>query len=294
MRFLKATHTGKIDLGMGVSVPCYVLDDAKHTRVLSQRGFEGAAGIPHKDRSLIRAADKIEKNYGGSNLYAQSFRQPIEFRVPSGSIAHGFNATAVADFCGLIIEAHFAGGLSPAHEEIARHCARLQAAYAQIGIIALVDEATGYQSERENDELQKLLKLYISDELMPWTARFPAQFFKHMFRLRGWSWGTGQQGPRYAGKLVNWVVYDRMPPCVLDELRRRNPAKAGRRDHHHHQHLTENHGVRELEHRITQAVTLMEVAKDWSMFARLLDRVSPPYGGQLLLSIPEEINAEPS
>ena len=33
---------------------------------------------------------------------------------------------------------------------------------AKVGIVALVDEATGYQYEREKDELQKILKAYLT------------------------------------------------------------------------------------------------------------------------------------
>mgnify|MGYP003561277120 CR=1 FL=1 len=50
-------------------------------------------------------------------------------------------------------------------------------AFARVGITALVDEATGYQYERENDELQKILKAYISEELLPWQKRFPDIFY---------------------------------------------------------------------------------------------------------------------
>lgn len=42
---------------------------------------------------------------------------------------------------------------------------------AKVGIIALVDEVTGYQHDREQHELQKLLKAYISRELLPWQNR---------------------------------------------------------------------------------------------------------------------------
>ena len=43
--------------------------------------------------------------------------------------------------------------------------------FARVGIIALIDEATGYQHEREQDELQKLLKAYIAEE---YSTVFPA------------------------------------------------------------------------------------------------------------------------
>ncbi len=46
-------------------------------------------------------------------------------------------------------------------------------AFAKTGLVAVIDEVTGYQYDRERDELQKLLSAYISEELMPWTKRFP-------------------------------------------------------------------------------------------------------------------------
>jgi hypothetical protein len=41
-----------------------------------------------------------------------------------------------------------------------------------LGITALVDEATGYQYDRERDELQKILSKYISNELLAWQKTF--------------------------------------------------------------------------------------------------------------------------
>lgn len=39
--------------------------------------------------------------------------------------------------------------------------------FARVGITALVDEATGYQYDREKNELQKILKAYIAEDLLP-------------------------------------------------------------------------------------------------------------------------------
>lgn len=75
-------------------------------------------------------------------------------------------------------------------------------ALANVGITALVDEATGYQKDRPKDELRLILEAYISKELLPWTERFPEEFYKEMFRLRQWPFSSveypkkGPQGPR--------------------------------------------------------------------------------------------------
>lgn len=58
--------------------------------------------------------------------------------------------------------------------------------FARVGITALVDEATGYQYDREKNELQKILKAYIAEDLLPWQKRFPDIYYKELFRLNGW------------------------------------------------------------------------------------------------------------
>ena len=56
--------------------------------------------------------------------------------------------------------------LSPRQRIIADQCEILLRSFAKIGIIALIDEATGYQYEREQAELQAILKAFISEEVL--------------------------------------------------------------------------------------------------------------------------------
>ena len=56
---------------------------------------------------------------------------------------------------------------------------------AKVGLIALVDEATGYQYEREEDALQMKLKLYLqSEEIRKWEPTFPDELWKDSADLR--------------------------------------------------------------------------------------------------------------
>ena len=114
----------------------------------------------------------------------------------------------------------------------------LMRALAHVGIIALVDEATGYQDQREKDELRSILKAYISEDLLPWTERFPREFFKQIYRLHGWEFNkkTTRHTP-LVGKLINRWVYEQLPKGVLGELQTRNPVvpEKGYRRHKHHQ-----------------------------------------------------------
>ncbi len=148
---------------------------------------------------------------------------------------------------------------------------------AHVGIIALVDEATGYQQERARDELNQILEAYISAELLPWTKRFPNEFFRQLYRLNGWQYVEGNhKRPRYVGNMINLLVYEHLPPGVLPELKRLNPPnESGRRKHTHHQFLTPETGHPHLDKQIIEVTTLMRVSDDKQAFKRLFEKAFP-------------------
>ena len=69
---------------------------------------------------------------------------PIKFRHSGGGgIAFGYPATILADICDVVLAARQAGELQKQQEHIAQQCEILVRGFARVGIIALVDEATG-------------------------------------------------------------------------------------------------------------------------------------------------------
>lgn len=68
--------------------------------------------------------------------------------------------------------------LSARQRIIADQCEILIRGFARVGIVALVDEATGYQYERERFELEKILNAYISDEILKWQLTFTDDFIE--------------------------------------------------------------------------------------------------------------------
>jgi hypothetical protein len=162
-------------------------------------------------------------------------------------------------------------------------------ALARVGVIALVDEATGYQETRARQELQQILNFYIAAELRPWTKMFPDTFFEEIYRLQGWEYrpGSAKRTP-YVGKLINKHVYGELPPGVLDELRRRNPVtEKGYRRYKHHQHLAETGNVH-LDRQIVSVTTLMRISRDWNHFLELFQRAFPPAQDRLPLALERE------
>lgn len=108
----------------------------------------------------------------------------IEFVSLSDSETEGYNAEILPLLCKLYLDVRDAGKLVTQQMPLARASEILLVSLSKIGITALVDEATGYQYEREKDELQKILKQYISEELLPWQKRFPDIFYRELFRLK--------------------------------------------------------------------------------------------------------------
>lgn len=283
-RWLKATHQGVLHLGEA-EIPCYVLSDGR--RVLSRGQMVSALGMKQggnpahgMDRLANFAAGKGIKPFLSNEL--QLFiHSPIPFRI--GEVqAFGFEAVALSALCEGILEADRAKVLQTQQSHIAERAWKLMKGFSRVGIIALVDEATGYQYDRARDELQKILKAYINDELLPWVKRFPHEFYKQVFRLHGWEYKEGSvKGPMYMGKFINKVIYDQLPPGVREELVKKNPAVDGKRKHRHHQFLTEDTGITHLDRQIVEVTTAMKLSRDKTDFEQKFTTLFPRSGQQL-------------
>ena len=178
----KATHgSPNHPLKIGdIEIPCYVLEDG--TRLLSQRGLQTGIGMSIGGGSRVgeqRVAVFVEtlgqKGLDIKDLSAR-LRNPIRFSFPGGGrSAYGYEATILADMCDAVLAARQKGGiLQPQQAHIAQQCEILVRGFARVGIIALVDEATGYQRDRAKDALAKILEDFIAKELQPYVPTFPA------------------------------------------------------------------------------------------------------------------------
>ncbi len=273
----KATHKGPLKIGE-IEIQSYVLEDGR--RVLSQSGMLNALGMSRGssasiggDRLAKFVDGKILKPFIDSKLVSVTVK-PILFRPVQGFRAYGYEATILADICEAVLAAKEANVLQKQQLPIAKRAEVLLRGFARVGIIALVDEATGYQEDRDKMELHRILEAYIAPELLPWTKRFPDEFYKEMFRLWGWQYSPlSVKRPLYVGKLTNQLVYNKLPRGVLPELKRITPIDSkGRYKARLHQSLTDELGVPHLEKQLTSTTTLMRVSPNKSHFLRLFRR----------------------
>jgi hypothetical protein len=262
-----------------ISIPAYVLEDER--RVLTVSGMSeglnmaiGGSEVPGLNRfELFVSRDRIFPYV--SNELRIKISSPIVFLTPTRK-AYGYEAEILVELCEAILSARADGVLQQQQEKIAQRCEILVRGLARVGIVALVDEATGYQKIRARNALSRILEAYISKELLPWTQRFPLQFYEEMYRLLGWKVDPSSKAkPSYVGKLTNALIYDQLPQGVLSELQARNPmdSENGRRRFKHHQFLSENIGNPHLEKHLAKVVGLMQASDSWSEFKRMFRKV---------------------
>lgn len=270
-----------------IEIPCYVLADGR--RVLAQRGLQGGMGLSRSGgkagaRRMAQFLASLEaKGIDTKGLIAR-VNEPIKFVPPrGGQRADGYEATILPDICAVVLDADQQGRLLKQQQHIAERCRILLHGFSSVGIIALVDEATGYQDVRARDALAKILEDFVAKELRPWLKTFPAEFYKQIYRLKGWKYADDTQArPGIVGHYTNDIIYERLAPGVLDELRKVTLRdERGRPKHKYHQRLSDDIGHPKLLERLGAVVMLQKYSPTWDVFMQRLNLEFPKWGDTL-------------
>lgn len=284
----QARHEGTLKIG-DTTIPCAVLEDG--TRVLTQSGMmlalgraRQAKGRSHYDGDVNLPAFLTAKNlkpFVSKELEVTSSQ--VEFRLPTGMKAFGYRAELLPEVCDVYVKARNAGALTANQIHIADKCEILRSGLGQIGIIGLIDEATGFQYVRDKLALQEILDAYLRRELAAWAQRFPEEFYRQIFRLRGWEWrGMQVNRPQVVAHYTNDFVYERIAPGLLTELKSRMPkTDEGRSKGRYHQLFTDDVGHPALAQHLHAVVALMRAARSWEDFRRLINAALPKKGENL-------------
>ena len=287
---LKATHGDDgHPLRIGeLEIPCYVLED--ETRVLSQSGMITSLGMGRGDDRLVTFASGKGISPFISNDLANAIAKPIRFRQPRGGTpAYGYPATILADICEAVLAARKAGVLMPQQAHIAEQCEVLVRGFARVGIIALVDEATGFQKDRAKDALAKILEAFVAKEIQPYLKTFPTDYYEQLFRLYGYTFPPENKRPQWRpaffGNITNEVVYNRLAPELLPELKK--AANKSERKAKLHQWLTQDVGHPKLREHLASIVSILKLSKSPEEFRANVNHVHPRYGDTKLMDFME-------
>ena len=277
---LRETHSSSLVIG-SAEIACGVREDG--TRIFSRRGVGRAFGS-RKTGVEVGApeippflASRAILPFISGDLMAL-LESPIAYLPKHGGrTGLGYEASILPAICEVILDADRSGALTSRTQRFANVADMLLRGFARLGVIALIDEATGYQYDRARNALAEILEKFIRKELAAWARVFPDEYYEHIYRLRGWTYeGTNKRTP-LIGTYTKDVVYQRLAPGVLDELERINPRVDGYRRAKHHQWMTEDIGHPKLREHLTKVVVLMQAADDWSSFKRMLNRVLPKH-----------------
>ena len=135
---------------------------------------------------------------------------PIDY-LDGTKVVRGYDASILAAVCSVWLKAREAGVLQTQQLAKAQKAEILARALAETGIIALVDDATGYQSVRPQGALQAYLELVIRRELAVWAKKFPDEFYENIYTLKNWTW-PGMSRNRYSvvAKYTTDLIYARL------------------------------------------------------------------------------------
>lgn len=280
----EATHEGEFQIG-DKTIRAAVLPNGK--RLLVQGTFLQAIGrsrTPKAGTGVMTTVDgtpfflqaEVLKPFISEDLRLST--TPIFFRDKQGKRSVGYDAQVLPLVADVYLKLRDdclqkQQPIPRQYQHIIKTCDMMVRALATVGIAALVDEATGYQEVRDRAALQEILDRYLRKEFAAWAKTFPNEFYREIFRLKGWVWkGMRVNRPQCVANYTKDLVYARLAPGILEELEARNPIVNGKRKTKLFQWLTEDIGHPALAQHIHAVIGLMRAADEWDQFMRMINR----------------------
>ncbi len=267
----RALYDGVLVVSDDERLPCYVLDDGR--RIISRTGATNY--LTQTNHGNLESYTRI----GALREYLPAGFEDsmIEFRIPevANKTVRGVTAETFLDLCTAYVRARDEGALTtPKQQQIAAQASMFLAACAKIGLIALIDEATGYQYARAQDALQFKLRVFLEDEMRKWEKTFPDELWVQLGRLTNWK-GSVTNRPKYWGRLVMELVYDYLDPDVAKWLRENAPQP--KKGQNYHQWLSSQYGLKKLTEHLWR---LIGIASTCHSLHELKTKLAEIYGRQ--------------
>ena len=145
---------------------------------------------------------------------------------------------------------------------------------AKVGIVALVDEVTGYQDARAKDALAKILKP-LSQKNYNLGLNLPLDYYKELCRL---------YGVQFLRKIIinfhNSSGILQTTPCMPDSLQSYYQNSKNRQVNKQKSKITpvfngRRRGHPKLREHLSSIVTLLKLSKDKDNFYEMLDKIHP-------------------
>ena len=297
-------YSNILDL-VGTKLPCAVINGPNGIqRVLTEHGITRAI-LGSRSGASKRLKRRAASEHGAllplfvapkrldpfiSNELLEGPLKPIDY-IDGNRIVRGYDASVLVAVCNVWLRAREQGALQKQQLAKAQQAELLTRALAETGIIALIDEVTGYEKVRPQNALQAYLEMVVRKELAAWVKRFPDEFYENIYKLKGWKW-PGMNKNRYSvvAHYTNDLVYSRLGPGILAELRAKSPKNdKGYRPNRLHQWLTEDIGNPMLAQHLHAIMMFQRLAisngHSWKRFLLSVDQVLPKRGSTMELPL---------
>jgi len=270
-KIARAQFSGTLEVGDS-SLPCYVLEDGR--RVFSTRGMLEGLGFASNANPNGVFNSKALMPYMLAHNSPYDSGNVIEFITDAGLRAKGYDVEKFMDTCHAISEALDSGKLTGRNEIAGLQANAIIRASSKIGIIALVDEATGYQYVRAEDALQFKLKVYLAEEMRSWEKTFPDELWIEFARLTQWDGQPKRNRPRYWGYLVMDLIYRYLDPDIAQYIKDHKPKP--RKGQNYHQWFNADTGMKRLVEHINRVIGM---AQGCDTMDELKKKMHNRYGG---------------
>src|ERR1035437_1908569 len=284
----QASHDGPLQIGDALLIAA-VLQNGK--RLLAQGTFlkalgrsrtpkAGTGGLSNVDGLPFFLQADVLNPFISDELRVST--TPILFRMRSGQRAVGYDAMLLPMVCEVYLnlrdalnkklgsevssagEKRAASATMRQYQHIISACDALVRGLARRGIIALIDDATGYRANQAKEDMLRVIAQYLTPDLRRWAQKFPPEFFEEIYRLYGWEYKPGSiKHPQYVGKLITKHIYDPLPPGVLEEMKNRLPKnESGNRRAKLWQVLSIDTGIPHLDRQIADVLMIDRKSND--------------------------------
>lgn len=299
-RLPKALYRSKLYLG-NTELECAVLDNENNTRIITATAITKAFGKTDSGMN-IKNKMQIEKDFKTLYPNINLTRIPIFLSsrrllplfsdkllnltrtisyIDGGKEYVGYEAAILPEICELYLKARRENKLLPRQRNIAKQAEILLSSLAKVGIIALIDEATGFQQNRKSDALRLLLQAYLAEGIKKWIKEFPDDFFLELDRLYGNIAIKANKRPMYYGSFINKYVYEPIESGKINEELQKRYITDNKK-HRKHQSLTD-FGSGQLRLQIGKILGLMQIAPNMRWFKEKQSRQG------MLALFPDEI-----
>ena len=287
---LSIIKRGQLPLGGIENVDCANAHDGRKVlRLISAQSFFQIIGVSY---NVHNPSGNLAVPFGHPKMMSSRERKIFEdlahpIRLMDGNVEKDYYDHALLiDYAKAILRLRRAKRLPDTFADYANNCELFIMGLANVGLAAMIDEATGYDKQKKRQEYLELFREYIREHQSKWEKEFSDEFFDGIYGIYHLEKTDRNRHPQFFAHFILRYIYTPLANskgAILEMLKEKDPVvSSGRgRKYKLHQFLSDNVGKPELQRHLSSVCTLLRISDDKGMFDRLFRRAFPQRGDQM-------------